>query len=208
MEKADVEVVRVSPLAQFVDLLHGVGALASGDLGHQLIAVARNALERDAKHGVHVVVRLRGLKKANAPVVSVADQLCKVRLSQFALHLPAEGTGAKSKARDFYAGIAERYHVCGRLACRLQPQTPGARQRRCCQPRFQEITSGKVSHWLTSTFSHLTTGQAGKNEKCEGYRTGVLPVCFHRSRGETPEPQIRLSHHYRALRLTFRLAAC
>ncbi|HEV2248736.1 MAG TPA: hypothetical protein VGW37_18995, partial [Terriglobia bacterium] len=60
------------------------------------------------------------------------------------------------------------------------------------------ITSGKVSHWLTSTFSHLITGQAGKNEKCEGCGTGILPVSFHRSMGEMPEPQVKLCHNRRA----------
>ena len=77
-----------------------------GHLGHDPIAVARNALQGHSEHPVHLAVRLSGLEEANAAVVGVAHQTRKAFLSQVALHLAAEAAGAKREPRHLHPGFS------------------------------------------------------------------------------------------------------
>ena len=121
-----------------------IHAFVRRHLRHQPIAVARNALQRDAQHLVHLAVRLGGLEETNAVIVGVAHQLRELVLSQFALHSPAHGSGAEREPRHFDVGFSER-HPIGRC-----PRAPLSRQDFRCPPArrgesgLQKITSGVV----------------------------------------------------------------
>ena len=56
--------------------------------GHQPVAVARQAFERDGQHLRHAVIALGGFEETNAAVVGVADQAGELFLPEFALRAP------------------------------------------------------------------------------------------------------------------------
>jgi aryl-alcohol dehydrogenase-like predicted oxidoreductase len=87
---------------KLVEFLLRAHAVASGHLGHQLIAVPRETLQSDAQHPVHLAVRLGGLEEANAAVVGMAHQARKPLLPEFALNLAAEAPCAERQTRDFH----------------------------------------------------------------------------------------------------------
>ena len=128
VQQHDVEVIGVRELAQLVDLLLRIHAFAGGDLRHQPVAVARNALQRDAQHSVHVAVGLGGFEEADAAVVGVAHQPREAVLSQVALHLAAEGAGAEREPRHLHAGFSQR-HPIGRAVSRRRFQREASRCR-------------------------------------------------------------------------------
>ena len=82
-------------LAQFVDLLLGIYSLTSSDLRHNAVAVARDALESNTEHLVHLAVRLGSLEETYAAIIGVADELGEFILTEFALHASAHRSGAK-----------------------------------------------------------------------------------------------------------------
>ena len=146
VEKHDVKVLGLGELPQFVDLLLGIHVTVRGDLRHQFVTVARNALQSDAQHAVHVTVGLRRLKEANALVVGVAHQAGELVLPQLALHAATEGAGAEGKARHLDAGFAQRHPIRRRLAGCEQRQASCTRHRRSGQSSLKEVTPGKVRH--------------------------------------------------------------
>ncbi len=85
MHQHDVEIIGVGQLAQLVDFLERVHAFARGYLRHQPVGIARNALQRDPQHAVHIAVSLGGLEKADAAVVGVAHEAGELVLPQLAL---------------------------------------------------------------------------------------------------------------------------
>ena len=103
VQQHDVEVFGVREFAQLVEFLLRIHAWPRGHLRHDAIAVAREALEGDAEHPVHVGVRLSRLEEAYAVVVRVAHQPRKPVLSQVALHLAAEAARAKCEARHLHS---------------------------------------------------------------------------------------------------------
>ena len=86
VEQHDVEVFGLRLLAHVRRSWLCGSASVGGDLRHERVAFARNALERDAEHLVHFTVGFRGLKKADAVIVGVAHQARESILPQLALH--------------------------------------------------------------------------------------------------------------------------
>ncbi len=74
VQQHDVEVFGVGELAQLIDLGLRIHAFARGHLRHQPVGIARDALQRNTEHPVHVAVGFGGFEKANPAVVSVAHQ--------------------------------------------------------------------------------------------------------------------------------------
>ena len=72
-------------------------------LGHQPIAIARNALQGHAQHLVHSTVRFGSLEEADTALVGMAHQPRKLLLPQVALYLPGEAPRAEREPRHFYA---------------------------------------------------------------------------------------------------------
>ena len=101
VQQHDVEVIGVGELSQLVELLLRLDAVAGRHLGHELVAVARNALQGDAEHLVHLAVRLGRLEEPDAVVVGVAHQAREAILPEFALHPAAEAAGAERQPCDF-----------------------------------------------------------------------------------------------------------
>jgi hypothetical protein len=114
-----------------------IDALARGHLRHEPVAVARNALERDAEHAVHVAVRLSGLEETDAAVIGVAHLPRELSLTEFALHAPAVGPCAERQPRHLDARLAER-HPIGCFARRPQRQSPGSGERCGGESGFEE----------------------------------------------------------------------
>ena len=80
-----------------------VALVEGGDLGHELIAVAREWLERFAEHGGHVDVGLGGFEEADAVIVGVVDEAVEFLLAERGLDLAVVAAGAKGEARDLHA---------------------------------------------------------------------------------------------------------
>ena len=100
-------------LAKLIDLGSGIAGGGRAVLRHELVAVARDALERDGQHLRHAVIAFGGLEEADAAVVGVADEPGELRLPELTLHAAAEGAGSKSESRDFHVRLAERHPVGG-----------------------------------------------------------------------------------------------
>src|SRR5208282_3650429 len=122
--------------AQLVNLFLRIPARVCRHLGHYPITVPRNTLQRRAEHSVHVAVRLRRLKKADALVVSVAHQPRKPVLPQVALHPAAETSSSKRKPSHLHAGFTQRYPIRRALSRRLQRQSARKSKRACNKSCF------------------------------------------------------------------------
>ena len=103
VQQHHVEVFGIREFAQLVDFCLRIHTFPGGHLRHKAITIARNALQGDSEHPVHVAVRLSSLEKANAPIVGVAHQPGKPVLSQVALHLAAEAPSAKRESSHLHS---------------------------------------------------------------------------------------------------------
>ncbi len=146
VEQHHVEVVGVDLFAQLVDALVGVAAIEGRHLGHELIGVARNAFERDAEHGVHVVVGVGGLEEAHAIVVRVADEAIEAFLAEVALDLSAEAARAEGEARDLDAGFAEGDEVGGAAGFRREGNVAEGGGGAGSGGGFEEVAAGVARH--------------------------------------------------------------
>ena len=88
VQQHDVEVFGVGLLAQLVELRLRIDAVVRGHLGHEPVAIPRNALERHAQHLLHVAIGFGGFKETDAAVVGVAHQARKLVLAKVALDAP------------------------------------------------------------------------------------------------------------------------
>src|SRR5580765_824930 len=129
VQEHDVEVFGIREFAQLVEFFLGIHALAGGDLGHQAVTVTWEALQGYAEHPVHLAIRLGSLEEANAAVVGIAHQSRKPVLSQVALYLAAEASGAKGEARHLDSGFSQRYPICRGLRRREQREATGGGKR-------------------------------------------------------------------------------
>ncbi len=98
-------------------------------LGHQPIAIARNALQGDSQHLMHSTVRFGSLEEAHAALVGMAYQPGELLLSQVALYLTGVASRAEREPRHFYAGFAQGYPIGSGLAFRFQRQASGTCER-------------------------------------------------------------------------------
>jgi FAD synthase len=79
-----------------------IGSFIGRHLGHQLIALSRQAFERFAEHGGGGV-GFSGFKKADAAVVSIMNEPGKLLLAEGRLHIAVVAAGAEGEARDSHA---------------------------------------------------------------------------------------------------------
>ena len=127
--------------AELVELLLRIDAVLGRHLRHHLVAVARNALQGDAEHLVHLAVRFGRLEEADAVVVGVAHQPREPVLPELALHPAAEAARAERQPCDLDARPAERDQI-GRLpALRGEGKPAGHGQRSRGQPGLEEFAS-------------------------------------------------------------------
>jgi triose/dihydroxyacetone kinase / FAD-AMP lyase (cyclizing) len=148
VEKDYVEVVGPGELAQLVDFLLWIYAVMRRDLGHQPIAIARNALQGDSEHLVHSTIRFGSLEEADTALVGMAYQPGELLLSQVALYLTGVASRAECEPRHLYAGFAQGYPIRSGLAFRFQRQASGACEGTRGKSGLDECTSGVVSHDL------------------------------------------------------------
>src|SRR6476619_7053318 len=104
VEQHDVEIFRVCEAAELVELLLRIDTLAGRHLGHELVAVTRNALQGDAQHPVHLAVRFGRLEEADAAIVPMAHQPREPLLPELPMYLTADGARAKGKPGAFPSG--------------------------------------------------------------------------------------------------------
>ena len=155
VQQHDVEVFGVGQAAELVELLLRVDAVAGRHLRHQLVAVARDALQGDAEHLVHLAVRFGGLEEADAAVVGVAHQPREPLLPEFALHLAADGACAERQPGDFDSGSAERDQI-GRIpALGAEREGSGHGQRSRGKSGLQEFASSEMRHLLSFSVLEL-----------------------------------------------------
>ena len=103
-------------------------------------------LQRDAQHGVHAAVGVRGFKETDAAVVGVAHQRVELVLAEIALHRAAVASRAEGEARHFHLRFAQR-HPVGRLgAVRQQRQRASRGERAGGKSGAEKFTSGSASH--------------------------------------------------------------
>jgi hypothetical protein len=150
VEQHDVEVVRVGEAAELVELLLRIDAVAGRHFRHQLVAVARNALQGDAQHPVHLAVRFGRLEEADTAIVGVAHQPRERVLPELALDLPADGARAEREPRDFHSGPAERDQVGRTGTLRADGHGSGHRKRSRGEPALQEFASSEMRHVIPS----------------------------------------------------------
>src|SRR5258708_3493807 len=145
VQQHDVEILGVRKRAQLVEFLLWIHAIVeSGHLGHELVALARYALQSDAQHLVHLTVGFGGLEEANAAVVRVTHQPREPVLSEIALHLPTEASCSKRQPRNFHPGSAQHYVVGGRRRFCEEWKSSGDGNRSGGKSSFQEFTSGEM----------------------------------------------------------------
>ena len=148
VQQHDVEIVRVGQLAQLVDFGLWIDTVVRSDFGHQPVAVARDALQRNAQHPVHVAIRFGCLKEADAAIVGISHQAVELILAQVALHFTAHTAGPERQARHLDVRLAKRHPISGGSGSCLDGQAGCARQRGSGKPSLQESTSGAVIHVL------------------------------------------------------------
>ena len=113
MQQENVDVLRAQLPAKLINLGSGIAGSGRAVFRHELVAVARDALERDGEHLWHAVITFGGLEEANAAVIRVTDKPGELRLPKLTLHAAGEGAGSKSESRDFHVRLAERHPVRG-----------------------------------------------------------------------------------------------
>ncbi len=118
MQQRNIKVIGIGKLAQLVDLRARVHAVAGGHFGHQAVRIARQALECDSQHAVHVAIAFGGFEKADSLVVGVAHLAGELILPQLALYPAAYGPGPECEPRHLDAGFSERHPIGGGSACR------------------------------------------------------------------------------------------
>src|ERR1700722_18495952 len=117
-------------------------------LGHQPIAIARDALQGDSQHIVHSTVRFGSLEEADTALVGVAYQPGELLLSQVALYLARVAARAEGEAGHLYTGFSQRDPIRSGLTFRLQREASGTCERTRGESGLDECTSGVVSHDL------------------------------------------------------------
>src|SRR5438477_11497981 len=108
MQQQNVNVVCIELLPELVDLGRWIASGRSAVFGHQFVAVAPNALERDGEHLRHAMIAFRRFEKADASIVSVTDLPGELLLPELTLHPSAVSAGAEREARDFDIRFAQR----------------------------------------------------------------------------------------------------
>src|SRR5258708_36825047 len=101
VQQHDVEILRIGELPQLIELFQRVYARARGDLGHEAVAIARNAFQGHAQHAVHLAIRFRSFEETNTPFVSVANETSESFLPKVTLHHATDAARAEGEASDF-----------------------------------------------------------------------------------------------------------
>src|SRR5262249_2054203 len=129
------------------EFLLRITAVVGGDLGHDAIRVARNALQGYAEHAMHVTVGLGGFKETDAAFVGVAHRPREGLLAKVALDLAADPAGAKCKSCDLDVGPAECDPV-GRSLAGAGRERESARKgdSACGGAGFEEFAAGVERH--------------------------------------------------------------
>src|SRR5215472_16228539 len=99
MQQHYVEVLSLRSAPELVELGLGFNPLVEGcDLAHQLIAVARQTLQRHSEH-CRRLVGLRRLKETDAMIVGIAHQPRELLLPQRCLYRPSVRPGSEGQPR-------------------------------------------------------------------------------------------------------------
>src|ERR1700736_6805135 len=101
MQQENVNVVGIQLLPELVDLGGWIARGRRAVLSHQLVAVARNALERDGEHLRHAVIALGRFEKADAPIVGVTDLSSELLLPKLTLNAAPVSAGPECEPRHF-----------------------------------------------------------------------------------------------------------